>query len=240
MHSRIFFQRRQALLREEPIRDPVEIHHALNVLRLKTGDAIELVDGEGDSASAVLTKVSKISLEYDVISSQGVTPPVGGFTLAFSLLKGPANDRIIRFGTELAVRRFLPLVTSRTVHYSDIDSSGKIERWRRITISAMKQCGRLFLPVLERPVSIEQLAGETDRHDENFFAWEKAEVGLDPVIFSSEGSFIGVIGPEGGFSDSEAETLESMNFRPVSLGSTRLRAETAALAVCTIAMLPSF
>lgn len=240
MHSRIFFQGRRALAGNESIRDPAEIHHAVNVLRLKTGDAIEMVDGEGGSVSAEISEISKTVIRYEVTGSKRVSPPGRAFDLAFSLLKGSANDRIIRFGAELAVRRFIPLITSRTVGWTRGESDGKLERWNRIAVSAMKQSGRLFLPSLERPAGIEQLGNESDRYDKKFFACVKAESGSVREIFPCDGSVIGVIGPEGGFSDTEADILESMGFLPVSLGPTRLRAETAALVVCAEALLSCF
>lgn len=197
---------------------PSEAQH-LRVMRKKTDDAIELVNGRGQLARALLVTPQTAQ----ILSVTSEPPPPKTIILAQALLKPKGLDLVIEKGTELGASAFwlFPGDRSRCRSLSDRQR----QRLRGLTISALKQSGRLDLPAI-----IEK---------EKLCDWKPVAYPLffgDPTSttpFAQATSLIIAIGPESGFSTDEIAHLKALGAQEVSLGRYTLRAETAAL--CALA-----
>ena len=238
MEHKRFFIERDALEAGVPIESTGEVHHALHVFRLRKGDRIELVDGEGGFAEAVVKSVTRGSIGYEIIHFSRTPAPGGSLHLAFGILKGSSGDVIIRAGTELGVNSFIPVFSERSeVDDDEKRNNRRLARWKRITVSAMKQCGLLHLPSILEPVTLDELTNFSEHYDKLFFGWMHAtpESRIPPL--DNDTKVLCLTGPEGGFSKSESKLLFATGFSEVYLGPGRLRAETAAVAMCVLVKL---
>ncbi len=134
---------------------------------------------------------------------------------------------MIEKATELGVRRFVPLITSRSVV---IPGEGKLDKMRRTIVEASKQCRRTRLMELAAPIEWPEFAA---RELATASAWVAHPSGPPLEIMSqpSPGPIVVAIGPEGGFTDPELELAVKHGANLVSLGPRVLRIETAALAL---------
>lgn len=236
MSTEYFYVRPDKVSGKELNIDGEEAKHIVRVLRKIVGDMIWVVDGTGKAYEAVITAVNQHQRGFqhevhcEVINvEEQLNEADIDVTLAVALLKHPARmDWIVEKGTELGIRRFIPLRTMRV-----IGKSAKEERWHSIAVAAMKQSGRSFLPQIYPIASFEMLMEHSSEYDLKIIPYEKT----DHVLSIAEAmkhrsnlkSVLIVIGPEGGFTENEIETAERHGFVQVSLGKRRLRTETAAI-----------
>ncbi len=211
-----------------------ESRHASNVLRMQTGDAVILFDGQGGEAHGVLELVGKRSVMVNVLSRSDADRelPVG-LELLVALPKGDRQKTLIDALVQLGVARLTPLECRRGVAQPH-DSA--LQRLERGVIEASKQCGRNRLLSIQRPISIEQLvtaAPATAATPSHFAHPYGPSKGLASVALElAEVQRVRVaIGPEGGFTDSECELLQSHGWQQISLGERILRIEVAAMMV---------
>src|SRR5688500_10324639 len=138
-----------------------EARHLREVLRLKTGDEVQVFDGAGREFRAVVSQARREFAELDIRDE--IEPPKPEsplqLTLAVALLKGEKFDLVVQKATELGVNKFVPLVT----RYADIrlrdaaDETKRVTRWQRIALEAAKQCGRALVPEITAPVPFESV-----------------------------------------------------------------------------------
>jgi len=137
------------------------------------------------------------------------------------------------------VRSVTPLMTERCVAKTH-RMEGKIERWKKIALESCKQCGRSQIPqVAEAVETLETFCRKNEGQDLKLVFWEQEKSTLSKNIKPDEppGSVAVLIGPEGGFSQAEIESVRQYGFQSVSLGPRILRAETAP--VVALALLQS-
>jgi 16S rRNA (uracil1498-N3)-methyltransferase len=207
-----------------------EAKHLVRVLRKQVGDHVWITDGVGTAYEAIVKDIGKKSVLCVVIAvHEHFNESTIQVTLAISLLKNPSRmDWIFEKGTELGVRRFIPLTTTRTIAHAE-----KAERWKHIALSATKQSCRSVIPDINPVMSFETLIHQNVPYDLRLIPHEQA----DDARFISDAlhsrprptSALIVIGPEGGFTVEEMNMAEEHGFVPVSLGPRRLRSETAAI-----------
>lgn len=207
-----------------------EAKHIIRVLRKQAGDTVWIVDGAGKAYETEIRLIAADLVECEVkFEHHHLHEPDIDVTLAVAQLKNPSRmDWLIEKGTELGVRTFIPLQTSRT-----IARSLKEERWNNIAIAAMKQSGRCILPKIFPPMTYDELTGNSSGYDMKLLPYERT----DHVLFISEAlkhrkpprSVLIVIGPEGGFTEEEVLLADKKGFMQVSLGRRRFRTETAAI-----------
>ncbi len=230
----------EVLCSEPVLLSKEESRHALSVLRLKAGDAVELFDGKGAAFSGTVLGEAggRLRVQPNAPSPVRETMPVR-ITLAPAIVKSDAMDLLIQKAAELGAAEIAPLVTERTVVRISADRrEGKLERWQKIAAEACKQCGRSDYPTV-RPVA---------RYDDFVRNFSEYDMILLPTLVakgrglyetmkdSAAKRVLVLIGPEGDFSPTEAAEAVSRGARPVSLGPLVLRSETAALyALSTIA-----
>jgi len=213
-----------------------DVNHIRTVLRLQTGDRVEVLDGEGSLYLVELTELNPKSIKGEILSSEKIDneSPLK-IHLGQSLLKGAAFDVVLRKSVELGVHCISPLVTERTVAKSDSDK--KIFRWKKIAEETSKQCGRSTLPeISERIIKLETFCQQASDSDLKLIFWEmENENGLsDFNPKTAPGSVSVLIGPEGGFTQEEIETARSCGFHSMGLGPRIFRAETAPLVVLAL------
>lgn len=218
-----------------------EARHLVSVLRLSAGDAVTLFDGSGSYYETLITRASPGRVETRIVAitpylaQDGKVPPA--LHLAIGLLKGKKMDFVIQKTTELGITSVRPFRSQFSV--APDPSPDRFDRWERIAREACKQCNRPVPPELQRVTFLEELlaAAAEERHGLKLIFWE--EEGQTPlqqalVAAPAAGSAIVLVGPEGGFSQTEVLLAAEAGFQSVSLGRRILRAETAALAVVAI------
>jgi 16S rRNA (uracil1498-N3)-methyltransferase len=221
-----------------------QAHHLRNVLRARPGDSFEFIDGQGRWARATLEAHSPRGEVSCLIREQSMTPSRAedSMVLLQALVRFERFEWILEKATELGVSRIVPIVTAHTEKkWRDVASARQV-RWQKILIESIKQCRRLHLPVLVRPLRFAD-AIENARGGRKLLLSEKPETpSLKSVLkefreirahFSREASSAGVtlaIGPEGGWTDEEIDSAQQSGFHAVSLGENILRTETAAVA----------
>ena len=212
-------------------------HQLRNVLRLLPGSIITLLD---DSGAAYATRIELLDPERAsglVLARETVDSEPGiELTLYQCALKRERFEWVLQKCVELGVRRFVPVISSRTVVRPAARLLPKYERWRAIVREAAEQSGRGRLPLLAEPHSWEEAVRSAT--GQRLFLWEGAgpnAVGLGDVV-TDAASISLLIGPEGGVSLAEANAAIESGWKPVSLGPRILRAETAAIAAAAIAL----
>lgn len=216
-----------------------ELEHLRRVLRLRPGDQIVAFDDGGWEHEAVIRSFNDAKGELEILRSyQAERESPLAATLAVALTKGDKLDYVVEKATELGVRTIAPFVSRYTVpKLNDRKAAQRAERWRKIALSAAKQCGRTCLPEVLPVCDYHQLIGERSAGDLKLFFWEReAEQTLKQVRDRQARveSVALVVGPEGGFTVEEAEMARAQGYTTVHLGPRVLRAETAALTVLSL------
>ena len=213
-----------------------EAAHVSRVLRFNAGDVLELFNESGIVALCEITEISKQEfcvLVKDVYKSDA--EPEVKITLYQGIAKEAKMDYTIQKATELGISRIVPVETEFTV-VKIKDSGKKTERWQKIALDAAKQCKRASVPEIAEPVKFDK-ALKLLKENEIFFApYEAARQGsLKDLTFGKKPQSAGyIIGPEGGFSQKEADAFLNENIPVVTLGKRILRTETAATATLAI------
>jgi 16S rRNA (uracil1498-N3)-methyltransferase len=214
------------------------VHQMKDVLRLRKGDHIAVLDGSGREYEVVLQKVSSESAEGRVRATRTVVEPSVKITLYQALLKGSKLEFTLQKCTEIGVSRFVPVVCEHCI--ANTPGSKKLERWQKIIIEAAEQSGRGKFPNLEPAMPFQQACQSMGKLA--FIAMEGETIpglrsclkGTLPIQSQESTPTIDLfIGPEGGFSKTEVDYAQHCGILPVSLGNRTLRAETAGLVAAT-------
>lgn len=219
-----------------------QAHHAIQVMRFKSGDQITLFDGLGWEASCEITATAKKQLQLEVLNRRQRPRllPIE-ITLAVALPKGERQKFLVEKLVEIGVDHFIPLVTERGVAAAN---DKVVERIEKQVVEASKQCERAWLMTVQSPMSFAELANwqggvllnepGADREDRGsirrFFGDPYQGQQAACVVDGEFGRVVIAIGPEGGFSEGEIEQAKSFGFEAIRLGESILRIETAAIA----------
>lgn len=215
-----------------------EARHVQSVLRAERGDEIIVVDGEGGWHRVQINHLGEQQVVGTVQETRrDVGEPSVHVTVGMGILtKRSRFETFVEKAVELGVRRIVPL---RTRH-SESDTV-RIDRTRKVMIAALKQCRRSRLPDLGDPESLDALLDATEADVRLVCHGGGEGVPLHQAIndIAARGSALVLVGPEGGFADAEVEAAVAAGCTPVSLGTRRLRAETAGIvAVNAATVLP--
>jgi 16S rRNA (uracil1498-N3)-methyltransferase len=235
---RRFYITPDQISKDEPRLTGSDAHHLCIVLRLKAGDRIVAFDGSGNSYQARIKtanrKIVKLAIEHRLTEPN---QPSLDLTLAQGFLKDKKMDLLVRQLTELGVTRLVPYFARRSVPTPDPKRlHARYHRWEKITLEAMKQCGRSRPMGLTPAASFDQTLEMARSHDLKLIFWENV-AGLPPlpaIDGPKPGKLFVMIGPEGGFDPAEIEKARAEGFQTISMGPRVLRAETAALAATTL------
>ncbi len=219
-----------------------DCNHIKNVLRMKKGDTL-LISCEGKSHLCSLKECENELAVAEIIEEnfQDTELPVRLY-LFQGLPKGDKMELIIQKSVELGVHKIIPVEMNRCVVKLDgKKKAAKVARWQAIAESAAKQSKRTLIPEIALPLSYGEAVREAEKLDLFLVPYESKRGTADTkeaLSLIKKGSSVGIlIGPEGGFEESEVEKAFSSGGRIVSLGSRILRTETAAITAVGMCML---
>jgi 16S rRNA (uracil1498-N3)-methyltransferase len=211
-----------------------ESKHAIRVLRLKTGDRIQLIDGNGGFYEAEIIDDHQKRCSVKVVSKQTEFGK-RNWKLHIAIAPTKNNDRMewfIEKATEIGIEEITPIdceKSERTVT--------KTERLNKVAISAIKQSLKAFLPKINELTEFKKfLASTSGFSGEKFIAHCHSREALPHIktLYTPHQNVLILIGPEGDFSHVEVQLAIENGFKEISLGQSRLRTETAALYACTV------
>ena len=210
--------------------DKNDSRHCIRVLRMSKGDVVKLIDGQGNLYEGTIIDPDPVKCRIDI------TGVLSSFEkrdyrlhIAISPLKNPERfEWFIEKSVEIGVDEITPVVCINT------EKPGiKTDRINNLIISAMKQSVKAYRPVLNDPLSFAdfikldlkgiRMIAHCKQIGERFKIEEVYKKGHDAVI---------LVGPEGDFSEEEIAFAKKNDFKPVHLGRSRLRTETAGVAAC--------
>lgn len=206
-----------------------EAHHATSVLRLDQGVRVGLLNGRGVRVEAELEHVGRREVTARVL--ERIEEPLERkhrIHLAVAPTKQMERyEWFVEKAVEIGVDRITPLLTARTER-----AKLRIDRLYRVAISAMKQSQRAWLPTIDELTTLADLL-KRELPAQRYFGWCEGEHASLMQGYTDSTDVLVLVGPEGDFTNTEADLLRDHQFTAVSLGNARLRTETAALAACT-------
>jgi 16S rRNA (uracil1498-N3)-methyltransferase len=203
--------------------------HCIQVLRMKMGEALQLTNGKGLLCTAAIASQDKKKAVVAITDTKSIPQPTKQVSIAISLLKNASRfEWFLEKATEIGVTDIQPLVCRRT-------ESGKFksDRMQGIVIAAMLQSQQVWLPVLHEPVAYEKYVKGSAWQQKLIAHCEEEKKQFIRDLAVSNSTQI-LIGPEGDFMHAEIESALAEGYLPVSLGETRLRAETAGVVAASL------
>lgn len=216
--------------------DAEESRHAAQVLRLKKGEDIVLLDGLGNVFAARVEEIAggkqSPRVSARILGSLPDNEPRTRVTLYQGLPKSDKLDGILQKCTEMGVHALRPVVFARSVKDIGKNPEKTLGRLRRIAREAAKQCGRGQVPLIGAAKPLADVLGRMDGHGLILVPWEEETATrlCDVLTGEQAGEIALVIGPEGGITAEEIESLRAIGARTVTLGPRILRTETAGMA----------
>ena len=212
---------------------PDAVNHLVNVLRLKSEHPIVLFNGDGNEYSAQLLQVEKRRAVASVDAKLSISVESSlSIHLGQGVSRGDRMEWVIQKAVELGVTEITPILTERcTVKLNEQRWEKKLQQWQKVVISACEQCGRNTLPVLHPVTDMQEWISQSTGQL-RLTLHPKAEKSARHLSLPSAGVRL-LIGPEGGFAESEVYATEQAGFQTIQLGPRVLRTETAALASIT-------
>jgi 16S rRNA (uracil1498-N3)-methyltransferase len=206
------------------------------VLRQRVGDEITVFNGEGPEWSATIGAMTKTTATLRIENSHeaGTESPLK-IHLVQGISRGERMDFVVQKATELGVKRITPVLTEYGVVKLDPARREKRrDHWEGVAASACEQSGRTRLPLIDTPISLKDWFGNKPADvDAELILAPGASVSLNGIETPKTKVCL-LIGPEGGFSDSEYEDAAIAGFTAVALGPRILRTETAAIAALSV------
>lgn len=224
----------EELLAEHIIITGDQARHLTLVLRVKPSDMISVLNGSGYEYECRIVSVHKKEVKAEVINKvpYSAESPVS-ITVAQGISKGERMDIVIQKSTELGATMIVPIISERT----QVKNTQKVERWRKIALSAAQQSGRDKIPEINEPVQLEEYMDSIAPGSSGIiFFEEKRERNLKNVLSDFKGikEITILIGPEGGFTKEEVAAAIEKGFVEASLGPRILRTETAPITALSI------
>ncbi|MGF6693534.1 16S rRNA (uracil1498-N3)-methyltransferase [Metapseudomonas resinovorans] len=210
-----------------------QAHYIGRVLRLASGDPVQLFDGSGQEYLGELIEVGKKTVRVELREAfTGMAESPLRVHLGQGLSRGERMDWAIQKATELGVAQISPIVSERCeVRLKDERADKRLAHWRQVAISACEQCGRSVLPVIHSPVTLADWQRDVQAD---------LKLVLHPVAEPLAGharpsSLAFLIGPEGGLSEAEVDAAKAAGFHAARLGPRVLRTETAPVVALSVA-----
>ena len=210
-----------------------DLHHIKNVMRMKINDKIECVFNK----KVYLCKINNFDNNIEIIEELNENNELScEIIVAIGLVKEQKMDLILQKLTELGVSKIIPLNMERSiVKLDNKKEEKKLNRWLSICKEASEQSHRNIIPEITKVMNIKDL--QDIKSDLKFVCSVKEKENLINKYLQNKNkcaTMIFVIGPEGGITKEEEETLNNYGFESVSLGSRVMRVETAAIFVASI------
>lgn len=237
MHK--FFVKTDNIINDNIFIEGEDYQHATKVLRLKTGDKIQICDGEKNEYICLIQEINKKQIKCEIIEHFINNNESNlNITLFQGLPKAQKMELIIQKGVEIGIKEFQPILTERVVVKTEgRDLKNKLDRWNRISYEAAKQSNRGIVPRVNDILDFEEAINKLNEFDVVFVPYEKEKnKGFKKTLKEINGvkSVAIIIGPEGGFSEQEIDIFIKNNYIPITLGPRILRTETAGLVAASI------
>jgi 16S rRNA (uracil1498-N3)-methyltransferase len=218
--------------------DGPEGKHAVQVRRMRIGEAIQLSDGKGTRVRGAVTDTASGSLTLTVEEVSKESLPQRQITLVQALAKGDRDEMAIQAATELGAMGVIPWQASRSISRWDGPKKDKGQaRWQQIVSEAAKQSLRAYTPEVSPILDTKELSTLVMRFDLVLVLDTSATTVLYQTQLPAAGTIALVVGPEGGIEQSELDLLEKAGAKLVSLGANVLRTSTAGPAVIAALLL---
>jgi 16S rRNA (uracil1498-N3)-methyltransferase len=218
-----------------------DVRHISKVLRLRQGEHILVADGTGREYLAELQEIGKETVKAFIKESrQGKNEPPLDVYLIQGLPKGEKFDLIVQKGTEIGIKKIIPVNMERTIVQITKDKAEKRrERWQRIAGEAAKQCRRSIIPQVDSATELGHALNSIPSGTVIIVPWEsECTRGIKGLLndLNNISSVAILIGPEGGIAPEEVALAEKYGAQTVSLGPRILRTETAGLVAAVLVL----
>jgi len=215
-----------------------DARHMYKVLRLKPGDPVLLTDGKGTDYDGVILSLAPGLIKLRLTGQYPSTTESSLFlTVCCGILKDKKMDLVIKHLTQLGVVEWIPFFCERSIPTPDSKRLKKrTQRWDAIARESIKQCRRSCLVTIPEPKKFQEILDMSDSFHQKIAFWEKSNLSLTRLSPQQhpDSRVIILIGPEGGFTDTEINLARTKGFKAYSLGPRILRAETAAICATTL------
>jgi 16S rRNA (uracil1498-N3)-methyltransferase len=208
--------------------DKDESRHIVKVLRKKVGDKLHITNGKGWLFEAELSLAEQKNCSVKIISQK--LQPKRNYKLHLAVAPTKMNDRYEWFlekATEIGIEEITPIICDNSER-----KVVKLERFEKIIQSAMKQSLQCYIPKLNKPIAFKDFVKQDINSKKYIAHCEETERTTLKTELKKDQDCTILIGPEGDFSKNEIKIALAHHFKPVMLGLTRLRTETAAIAAC--------
>ena len=214
--------------------------HVRQSLRVTIGETLLIGDGQGRRYHTRVTAVTKHAVSGSIIETLAEpTRQVPSIVLGQALLKGDKMDWVIQKATELGVRTIIPLQTRHSIVQPKAE---RIEtqraRWQRIALEAAQQSEQWTVPSVKGPQRMAELLERCSDCAIRLMLVERGDAGLSlsqiNLPQSGDETIVLLVGPEGGWAAEEVALIGQRSLTPITLGSTILRAETAAISALAV------
>lgn len=237
-----FFVSEEQINGENAYIEGSDVNHIANVLRMKPGEELLIsVKGDWDYLCKIVDiETDRVNLKVLESMEQRELPV--NITLLQGIPKSDKLEMIIQKAVELGVSEIIPVKTKRVVVKIDekkVDT--KVNRWNAIAESAAKQSKRSIIPKVHEPMSIDNALEIVKDFGVKLIPYENAD-GIDKTRkildnMDKTKNIAVFIGPEGGFEESEVDSIKNSGFEVITLGKRILRTETAGLALLSNIMI---
>ena len=230
--AKFFIDQASVTIGDEVILSEQESHHAIKVRRMKQGDKVMLLNGVGGKLLGTIQQCNHKALGIRIESSTQSEPAQPVVDIAVALPKGDRQKTMLDMLAQLGVATITPLLCEFSVSkYSE----KVVQRWERTLLEACKQSENPFLPQLCKAQTVQVFIEENanDKSIDNHFIYYADIKGKIASLLDNKDKHERVsilVGPEGGYSNSELSMLESKGISTLKLSNHILRIETAAVA----------
>ena len=212
-----------------------QFHYLSTVRRFSVGNEINIFDGLGNSYKARIDVVGKKQIKGTILSSKTLILPNKKVSLYTAIPKGERFDWLIEKASEIGISRIVPTIYTRSV-IKEL-STNKIERYKKISISASSQSWRADIMPIETPKKFSEIVETLNQKNTlNILPYESEEKDTIYKIVENNKDINIFIGPEGGFDNMEINLALKNNFKIVTLGKNILRVETAGIVASSVVL----
>lgn len=202
------------------ITDDALIHQWKNVLKLKNGEDVILVDNEHGEALSTLSEITNDNASFLVKKITKPDTHSKKITLYMAILKNENFELVIQKASEIGIHSIVPIITARTVK-----TGLKHERLQKISKEASELSGRIDIPQIQEPITFTEALTDS-MHYPNRIVFDASGQKFNPLHTETGAIFVG---PEGGFSEEEIALARESGCTIASLGQFILRGETAGI-----------
>jgi 16S rRNA (uracil1498-N3)-methyltransferase len=217
-----------------------EGEHLTRVLRIGIGDTVSVFDGRGHEWLARVVSIVRRDVRVQLVSrAQPAEEPAVALTLAQAVLKADKMDDVVRDAVMLGAAAIQPIVTKRTeVTVAALMRGARVDRWRRVALSSVKQSRRAVLPDVRMPLTFETLLDEPAQALRLMLVEPAASEHAAPLAaihgLTPPADALLLVGPEGGWTPDECAAATSRGIRLVTLGHRTLRADAVPVAAISV------